>query len=65
MATTMIVMEVVTIVTGTKIVSVNKVLIRIHTNPVVRRYFRRSLQRSVPMAWRHCLQSISSTVFSL
>ena len=35
MATTMIVMEVVTIVTGTKIVSVNKVLTTIHTNPVV------------------------------
>ena len=45
--------EKVAIIISNKIVFVNQVLITIRTNPVVRimpkRYFRHSLQRSVPM----------------
>ena len=50
----MIVIKIGTIIIGTKIVSINQVLITIHTNPIVRNkakcYFRHSLQHSVPMA---------------
>ena len=63
----MIVMKVVAIIIGTKIVSVNQVLIPIRTNPVVR-IKQNAISETVfniQSPCRHCLQSTSPIFFSL
>ena len=59
MATAMIVMKIVTIIIGTKIISVNQVLITIHRNALSDTVF------NVQCPWHPWLQSASPIVFSL
>ena len=66
-ATTMIEMKVETIIIGTKIVSVNQVLITIRLN-LVARIKQNTISDTVinvPSPWRHCLKSTSPIIFSL
>ena len=66
-ATTMIEMKVETIIIGTKIVSVNQVLITIRLNPVARikQNAISDTVFNVQSPWHHCLQSTSPIIFSL
>ena len=66
-ATTIIEMKVETIIIGTKIVSINQVLITIRLNPVVRikQNAISDTVFNVQSPWYHCLQSTSLIVFSL
>ena len=63
----MIVMKIVIIIIGTKIVSINQVLIRIRTNPVIRIKQIAILGTvfNVQSPMHHCLQNTSPIVFSL
>ena len=65
-ATTMIEMKVETIIIGTKIVSVNQVLITIRLNPVARikQNAISDTVLNVQSPGHHCLQSTSPIVFS-
>ena len=67
MATTMMEMKEETIIIGTKIVSVNQVLITSCLNPVARTKQNTISDTifNVQSQWCHCLQSISPIVFSL
>ena len=61
----MIVMTIGTIIIGTKIVSINQVLIATRTNPVVR-ITQNAISDTVfnvQSLWRHCLQNTSPIVF--
>ena len=63
----MIVMKVGTLIIGTKIVSVNQVLITIHTNPVVR-ITQNAISDTVfniQSPWHYCLQNTSPIILSL
>ena len=66
-ATTMIEMKIETTIIGTKIVSVNQVLITIHLNPVVRikQNALSDTAFNVQTPWHHCLQSTSPIIFFL
>ena len=66
-ATTMIEMKEETIIIGTKIVSVNQVLITIRLNPVARikQNAISDTVFNVQSPWHHCLQSTSPIIFSL
>ena len=66
-ATIMIEMKVQTIIIGTKIVSVNQVLITIRLNPVARikQNAISDTVFNVQSPWRRCLQSTSPIIFSL
>ena len=67
-AATMIEMKVETIIIGTKIISVNQVLITIRLNPVARiiqNDISDTTVFTVQFPWCHRLQSTSSIVFSL
>ena len=66
-ATIMIEMKVQTIIIGTKIVSVNQVLITIRLNPVARikQNAISDTVFNVQSPWCRCLQSTSPVIFSL
>ena len=66
-ATAMIEMNIETIIIGTKIVSVNQVLITIRLNPVARikQNAISDTVFNVEYPWHHCLQSTSPIIFSL
>ena len=66
-ATTMIEMKVETIIIGTKIVTVNQVLMTICLNPVARikQNTISDTLFNVQSPWCHCLKSISPIIFSV
>ena len=66
-ATTMIEMKVETIIIGTKIVTVNQVLITIRLNPVARikQNTISDTAFNVQSPWHHCLKSTSPIIFSV
>ena len=63
----MIVMKVGTLISGTKIVSINQVLITIRKNPIVRikQNAISDTVFNVQSPWRHCLQNTSPIILSL
>ena len=65
--TAMIVINVGALIIGTKIASVDQVLITIHTNPVVRitQNAVSDTLFNVQSPWGHCLQNASPIIFSL
>ena len=60
-------MEIVTIIIGTKVVSISQVFITIRTYPVVRIKQNATSDTvfNVQVPWGHCLQSTSPAVFPL
>ena len=66
-ATTVIEMKVEKIIIGTKIISINQVLITIRLNPVARikQHAISDTVFNIQSPWCHCLQSISPIIFSL
>ena len=63
----MIVMKIGTLIIGSKIISVNQVLITISTNPAVRikQNAISDTGFNVQSPWRHCLQDTFPLIFSL